>query len=126
MSLAWRPWHSFPPAAAAGAADLPPHTHASSFCPTPSLWLGPPGDESLPYFPPDRHPDAYSRTKALAEQAVLGADGTPLAGRPGRSLRTCALRAAGIYGPGEQRHLPRMCVHLCGVAAVGWASGVGL
>lgn len=65
------------------------------------------GDESLPYFPyPDTHHDAYSRTKALAERAVLAANGTPLPG--GGTLRTCALRPAGIWGPGEQRHLPRM------------------
>jgi nucleoside-diphosphate-sugar epimerase len=71
------------------------------------------GDEALPYFPPDRHPDAYSRTKALAEQAVLAADGAALSPAPGSNetegfLRTCALRPAAIYGPGEQRHLPRM------------------
>lgn len=65
------------------------------------------GDESLPYFPyTPRHHDAYSSTKAAAEQAVLAADGTPLPG--GGRLRTCALRPAGIWGPGEQRHLPRM------------------
>ncbi|XP_062818069.1 short-chain dehydrogenase/reductase family 42E member 1 isoform X2 [Anolis carolinensis] len=61
------------------------------------------GDESWPYLPLRLHPDHYSRTKALAEMAVLGADG---AGR--EPLRTCALRPAGIYGPGEQRHLPRI------------------
>lgn len=65
------------------------------------------GDETLPYFPPHRHPDAYSRTKAEAEMAALAADGTPLA-RQAQLLRTCALRPAGIYGPGERRHLPRM------------------
>ena len=65
------------------------------------------GDESLPYFPyPKWHPDAYSSTKTLAEQAVLAANGTPLPG--GHTLRTCALRPAGIWGLGEQRHLPRM------------------
>lgn len=67
------------------------------------------GDESLPYFPyPEglRDYDTYSRTKALAERAVLAADGTPLPS--GGTLRTCALRPAGIWGPGEQRHLPRM------------------
>ena len=26
-------------------------------------------------------------------------------------LRTCALRLAGIYGPGEQRHIPRSVVN---------------
>ncbi|KAL4458042.1 hypothetical protein ABPG75_012907 [Micractinium tetrahymenae] len=70
------------------------------------------GDESLPYFPLHRHPDAYSRTKAVVEQLVLAANMTPLPGRPGRYLRTCALRPAGIYGPGEQRHLPRIVRYL--------------
>jgi len=27
-----------------------------------------------------------------------------------RTLRTCAIRLAGVYGPGEQRHLPRIVV----------------
>ncbi|XP_053126411.1 short-chain dehydrogenase/reductase family 42E member 1 isoform X2 [Hemicordylus capensis] len=61
------------------------------------------GDESLPYLPLHLHPDHYSRTKAVAEMKVLEANGT----LPG-ALRTCALRPAGIYGPGERRHLPRI------------------
>ncbi|CAL8349956.1 unnamed protein product [Merluccius merluccius] len=71
------------------------------------------GDESLPYLPLRLHPDHYSRTKSLAEMAVMRADGTALEGGGGGGggggvLRTCALRPAGIYGPGEQRHLPRI------------------
>lgn len=65
------------------------------------------GDESLPYLPLHLHPDHYSRTKSLAEMAVLKANGTALKDSP-EVLRTCALRPAGIYGPGEQRHLPRI------------------
>ncbi|XP_070691556.1 short-chain dehydrogenase/reductase family 42E member 1 [Pempheris klunzingeri] len=65
------------------------------------------GDESLPYLPLHLHPDHYSRTKSLAEMAVLKANGTELRGGSG-VLRSCALRPAGIYGPGEQRHLPRI------------------
>ncbi|KAG7242572.1 hypothetical protein INR49_020285 [Caranx melampygus] len=65
------------------------------------------GDESLPYLPLHLHPDHYSRTKSMAEMAVLKANGTALKDRSG-VLRTCALRPAGIYGPGEQRHLPRI------------------
>ncbi|XP_057687031.1 short-chain dehydrogenase/reductase family 42E member 1 isoform X2 [Corythoichthys intestinalis] len=65
------------------------------------------GDESLPYLPLDLHPDHYSRTKSIAEVAVLKANGTALKNKSG-VLRTCALRPAGIYGPGEQRHLPRI------------------
>lgn len=64
------------------------------------------GDESLPYLPLHLHPDHYSRTKSIAEKKVLEANGSPL-GTGGDVLRTCALRPAGIYGPGEQRHLPQ-------------------
>jgi nucleoside-diphosphate-sugar epimerase len=54
------------------------------------------GDESLPY--PARMPrDPYSRTKILAEQMVLGANGLQLA--------TCALRPVGMYGPRDKYHL---------------------
>ncbi|XP_017284166.1 short-chain dehydrogenase/reductase family 42E member 1 [Kryptolebias marmoratus] len=65
------------------------------------------GDESLAYLPLHLHPDHYSRTKSIAEMAVLKANGTALKSGP-EVLRTCALRPAGIYGPGEQRHLPRI------------------
>lgn len=65
------------------------------------------GDETLPYLPLHLHPDHYSRTKSVAETRVLKANGTPLAGKGG-VLQTCALRPAGIYGPGEERHLPRI------------------
>ncbi|XP_015236191.1 short-chain dehydrogenase/reductase family 42E member 1 isoform X1 [Cyprinodon tularosa] len=69
------------------------------------------GDESLPYLPLHLHPDHYSRTKSLAEMAVLKANGTALTGSS-EVLRTCALRPAGIYGPGEQRHLPRIVSYI--------------
>ncbi|NXK34930.1 D42E1 reductase, partial [Piprites chloris] len=63
-------------------------------------------EESVPYFPLEKHVDHYSRTKSIAEQMVLGANGTPLAG--GGVLHTCVIRPPGIYGPDEQRHLPRL------------------
>ncbi|XP_060898008.1 short-chain dehydrogenase/reductase family 42E member 1 [Labrus mixtus] len=69
------------------------------------------GDEGLPYLPLHLHPDHYSRTKSLAEMAVLKANGAALEGGSG-VLRTCALRPAGIYGPGEQRHLPRIVSYI--------------
>ncbi|ELW62962.1 short-chain dehydrogenase/reductase family 42E member 1 isoform X2 [Tupaia chinensis] len=69
------------------------------------------GDESLPYFPLHLQPDHYSRTKSIAEKKVLEANGTVLERGDG-VLRTCALRSAGIYGPGEQRHLPRIVSYL--------------
>lgn len=65
------------------------------------------GNESMEYLPLHRHADNYSRTKAIAEMKVLKANGLGLANKSGY-LRTCALRSAGIYGPGEQRHLPRI------------------
>ncbi|XP_035992330.1 short-chain dehydrogenase/reductase family 42E member 1-like [Fundulus heteroclitus] len=69
------------------------------------------GDEGLPYLPLHLHPDHYSRTKSLAEMAVLKANGAALVGSS-EVLRTCALRPAGIYGPGEQRHLPRVVSYI--------------
>lgn len=69
------------------------------------------GDESLPYLPLHLHPDHYSRTKSIAEKKVLEANGTALENSDG-VLRTCALRPAGIYGPGEQRHLPRIVSYI--------------
>ncbi|XP_061450442.1 short-chain dehydrogenase/reductase family 42E member 1 isoform X1 [Rhineura floridana] len=73
------------------------------------------GDKSLPYLPLHLHPDHYSRTKAIAEMKVLEANGMAL-GEGRGVLRTCALRPAGIYGPGEQRHLPR----IMGYVERGW------
>ncbi len=56
------------------------------------------GDESLPYA--SKFLDYYGETKAMAERLALSAHG--LGG-----MATCALRPAGIYGPGDrQRFLP--------------------
>uniref|UniRef100_UPI0037E761CF putative short-chain dehydrogenase/reductase family 42E member 2 n=1 Tax=Semicossyphus pulcher TaxID=241346 RepID=UPI0037E761CF len=69
------------------------------------------GDEaSVPYVPPDVHIDHYSRTKLIAEQMVLSANGCALKG--GGLLRTCVLRPCGIYGPEERRHLHRVMVNV--------------
>ena len=65
------------------------------------------GDESLPYFPLHKHVDHYSRTKSIAEQLVLIADGKTDP-RKNVPLRTVALRLNGVFGPGETRHLPRI------------------
>uniref|UniRef100_A0A8B9DQB1 Short chain dehydrogenase/reductase family 42E, member 2 n=1 Tax=Anser cygnoides TaxID=8845 RepID=A0A8B9DQB1_ANSCY len=67
-------------------------------------------EETVPYFPIEKHVDHYSRTKSIAEQMVLAANGTPLAG--GGTLYTCVLRPPGIYGPEEQRHLPRLAKNI--------------
>ncbi|NXS09995.1 D42E1 reductase, partial [Neodrepanis coruscans] len=63
-------------------------------------------EETVPYFPIDKLVDHYSRTKSIAEQMVLAANGTQLEG--GGTLHTCVIRPPGIYGPNEQRHLPRL------------------
>uniref|UniRef100_A0AAQ4QK85 Short chain dehydrogenase/reductase family 42E, member 2 n=2 Tax=Gasterosteus aculeatus aculeatus TaxID=481459 RepID=A0AAQ4QK85_GASAC len=69
------------------------------------------GDEaSVPFVPPNTHIDHYSRTKAIAEQMVLSANGCFLKG--GGLLRTCILRPCGIYGPEERRHLHRVMVNV--------------
>ncbi|KAM4614060.1 short-chain dehydrogenase/reductase family 42E member 1 isoform 1-T2 [Discoglossus pictus] len=69
------------------------------------------GDESLPYLPLNLHPDHYSRTKSVAEVKILKANNSKLVDK-NEQIKTCALRPAGIYGPGEQRHLPRIAGYL--------------
>lgn len=54
-------------------------------------------DESAPY--PRKYVSTYSKTKAIAERAVLAANG------PG--LRTVALRPHLIWGPGDNHLIPR-------------------
>lgn len=66
------------------------------------------GNESLPYFPIEDHVDPYGRSKSLAEQLVLRSNGRASKKKKGSCLYTCAVRPAAIYGPGEERHLPRI------------------
>ncbi|KAH9616720.1 hypothetical protein KSS87_006058 [Heliosperma pusillum] len=66
------------------------------------------GNESLPYLPLDEYTDPYSRSKAIAEQLVLKYNGRPFRDKNGGCLYTCAIRSAGIYGPAEDRHFPRI------------------
>ncbi|XP_057425796.1 uncharacterized protein LOC130719175 [Lotus japonicus] len=66
------------------------------------------GNESLPYFPIDHHVDPYGRSKSIAEQLVLKNNARPFKNDAGNCLYTCAVRPAAIYGPGEDRHLPRI------------------
>ncbi len=56
-------------------------------------------DESLPY--PQTYPCHYPHTKALAEQAVLAANGI-------QGLATCALRPHLIWGPRDNQLIPRL------------------
>ena len=72
-------------------------------------------DESVPY--PARYLAHYPKTKAIAERAVLKANGATLAGsEPGDSrpllkesvLSTVALRPHLIWGPGDNHLVPRL------------------
>lgn len=67
-------------------------------------------EDSVPYVPPAVHIDHYSRTKAIAEQMVVSANGCPL--KDGDLLWTCVLRPSGIYGPDERRHLHRVMLNV--------------
>ncbi|NWW90716.1 D42E1 reductase, partial [Rhynochetos jubatus] len=67
-------------------------------------------EETVPYFPLDKQFNHYSRTKTIADQMVLAANGTLLKG--GDKLHTCVLRPPGIYGPEEQHHLPRVAENI--------------
>jgi sterol-4alpha-carboxylate 3-dehydrogenase (decarboxylating) len=55
------------------------------------------GDETLPY--PTRHLSFYGHTKMVAEQETLAATGH-------NGLMTCAIRPAGVYGPGDPYRMP--------------------
>ncbi|XP_059155159.1 short-chain dehydrogenase/reductase family 42E member 1-like [Physella acuta] len=68
------------------------------------------GDESLPYLTDDKFTDHYSKTKMYAEKKVLATNGHLTAS--GRTFKCCVLRLAGVYGPGEQRHIPRIVSYL--------------
>lgn len=64
------------------------------------------GDETMSYLPEDQYIDHYSRTKSIAEQLIRAANCSETS--DGGTLYTTVLRSVGIYGPGEQRHFPRI------------------
>lgn len=82
------------------------------------------GDETLPLADASLQVDRYSITKGIAEKIVLDSNGKlttvpdkypgdfsgPIPVQPGKGLRTCAIRPAGIYGEDEERHFPRIVV----------------
>lgn len=57
-------------------------------------------DESYPF--PRQHMDAYNKTKQQAEEMVLAANS------PNDQFYTCALRPAGIFGPGDRQMIPAL------------------
>ncbi|XP_066546016.1 putative short-chain dehydrogenase/reductase family 42E member 2 [Amia ocellicauda] len=67
-------------------------------------------EETVPCVPLDKLVDHYSKSKAVADQMILSANGRTL--KDGGFLRTCVLRPPGIYGPGERRHLQRVAVNI--------------
>ncbi|XP_026560382.1 putative short-chain dehydrogenase/reductase family 42E member 2 [Pseudonaja textilis] len=68
------------------------------------------GDEAtVSYVPLEQQVNEYSRTKAIAEQMVLAANGSFLPG--GGKLYTCAIRPPGIYGPEDLQHLSRLALN---------------
>jgi len=62
------------------------------------------GDERMAYAA--RHLDDYGETKAIAERDVLRAHDP-------NGLQTCALRPAGIYGPGDRHRFPPILDAVC-------------
>jgi nucleoside-diphosphate-sugar epimerase len=71
-------------------------------------------DEAMPY--PSTHLDDYAGTKAEAERRVLAANGD-------RGLRTCALRVATLWGPGERFRIPRFVEMARGGKLMGLGDG---
>lgn len=63
-------------------------------------------DENLPYA--NKFIDSYSRTKCIAEKLIIKANGSILNDNSNETLKTCSIRPAGIYGEGEERHIPRI------------------
>jgi len=65
------------------------------------------GDETLPY--PEHFADGYARTKAVAEQAVIRANGSVASahsdGASPAALRTCVIRPCGMYGEADPYHV---------------------
>eukprot|EP00898_Chlorokybus_atmophyticus_P004607 jgi/Chlat1/5147/Chrsp33S08969 len=59
------------------------------------------GDETIPYPDPTKYVDGYSLSKQKAEELVLASNGK-------QDVATCALRAAGFYGPDELVHTARV------------------
>jgi sterol-4alpha-carboxylate 3-dehydrogenase (decarboxylating) len=61
---------------------------------------------------PRQHLDSYSATKAIAERAVIAANGRMTEpsedGRPARPLVTCALRPHAIFGPRDPHFISKL------------------
>ncbi len=68
------------------------------------------GDESHQYVDDSDHIDQYSKSKTKAEQLARQANGIILPN--GERFITSVIRPAAIYGENEQRHLPRILMHL--------------
>lgn len=84
-------------------------------------------ESTMRYYPQRMAIDKYGPTKALAEEAVINANGHKCS--DGASvLKTCSIRPAAIYGEHERRHFSRIVKHVdsgvfifrIGAAIVDW------
>lgn len=84
-------------------------------------------ESRMQYFPRKMAVDHYGQTKALAEQAIISANGSRCSN--GQTfLKTCSIRPAAIYGENERRHFSRIIQHIdsgvfifrIGTALVDW------
>jgi nucleoside-diphosphate-sugar epimerase len=108
----WGPWDAFCQANVVGTRNVIAACQANAvpklvYTSTPSVVFdGEPhegADESLPY--PDRYENNYSRSKAIAERAVMGANEQD-------GLLTVSLRPHLIIGPRDRHILPRVIARI--------------
>lgn len=112
MAGYWGPWEAFYEANVVGTRNVIAACHANAvprlvYTSTPSVVFGGKAhegaDESLPY--PDRYENNYSRSKAIAEREVMGANGQD-------GLLTVSLRPHLIIGPRDRHLLPRVIARI--------------
>lgn len=68
-------------------------------------------ERHMQYYPPEMAIDQYGPTKAMAERAVIAANGA-CCSNGHAVLRTCSIRPAAIYGEQEKRHFNRIVKHM--------------
>jgi nucleoside-diphosphate-sugar epimerase len=108
----WGPWDAFYQANVVGTQNVISACRANAvpklvYTSTPSVIFDDQphegADESLPY--PERYKNNYSRSKAIAERAVMGANGQD-------GLLTVCLRPHLIIGPRDRHILPRIIARI--------------
>jgi nucleoside-diphosphate-sugar epimerase len=108
----WGPWEAFYQANVVGTRNVIAACRARGvprlvYTSTPSVVFNDQphegADESLPY--PDHYENSYSRSKAIAERAVMGASGQD-------GLLTVSLRPHLVIGPRDRHLLPRVIARI--------------